>query len=1078
MTLLTSPALALLIRTTFLLGLALLAVRLLRGPAVHTLAGRAALAAVALLLLTAPLTKFVPPLWHIPAPAAPRPVAPAPIVTLAPTPLPPLEISREEASGKRAGASPAPTDAQPPTPTVAATPPAPVRTPTPPLLGAGGLLLLVLWATGTALLLLWLAICQWHLIQLHRRAIPLTDGPAFDALTALTPNPPRLYACPGIDGPFLAGLVRPDIYLPADHAETFSPDALRAVLAHELAHAERHDTRWTLASRLLCALLWPQPLLWLLCRTLDHVSEDACDLAVLSYACPPRIYADCLLTLAERRPLSRRTSPLTAGLVPFRSQLARRIQHILTVKGNPPMPAVTARLRLAIAAATIVIALGGTLLFAAPAPLASWQPVSADLRNPLVGMWLFKDQPISGGKDALLIYRADGQEEFIAPGTDGHEAEHSYFNYRVNGNELTEKMKDQGTNDLPTVLHFDIGKNMLTIHDAIEDSSGKRVADAAQASLVEKMLTATDAQPATVIMHGRSTLASLTEAQLLAGLTPVQGPGIIVTLRDSKKLALHMPTGFAPPNIIHDTDIAAVVNELQAAGAEAISINGQRLVATSAVRCVGPDVMVNFMPLAAPFVIKAIGSPATLLAKVNLPGGITTQIRTYDPAMLSVQTAETLTLPAYGRTMRPQFDTSPALSSIARTDFLAGLTAVQGPGIIVTLNDSKLPPVPLPAGFTPPNLIHDSDINSVVNELKASGAEAISVNGQRLVATSPIRSVGPAILINATPQAAPFVIQAIGNPKTLLSGVELPGGVTKSIRAYDPAMFTTKVSPKPLLLPAYSGTATPQYAKPASAKEAIPAVVSHRTFEVNFRVPRPGTHRIQVFVNDDTGQRSVYDKIGKPGANIMVPITAEGKSVTFRIYDNGKLIQTKNEANTGTKQGAEMKGVSAALLAQRNHLISQLNNDEAHVKTSKAILYIMQRKILNEAHKLMYSQTYVTPTAAKIRRIRSLPRGEEFEQQIDAARSRVRHYTNLPPQNSDRVSAQNHLDVLLSKQQFFLKVMDNNQNIIVLDSQEMDARENMMLSLAKYYGDKLHLLIITNAIDQQIAAVKANKSSH
>jgi len=357
MTFLTSPAAFLLLRTTLLLGLALLAVRLLRGPAVQTLAGRAALVAVALLLLTAPLTQFMPPLWHVPAPAAPCPAAP--VVTLAPTVLPPLGMS-DTGSKKWAGASPAPT----PNPPFREDPAKQGgRSLTPPLLGAGGPLLLLLWATGTALLLLWLAACQTHLARLHRRAVPLTDGPAYDTLAALTSNLPHLYACPGIDGPFLAGMMRPAIYLPADHAETFSPDALRAVLAHELAHAGRHDTRWTLASRLLCALLWPQPLLWLLCRKLDHLSEDACDLAVLAHACPPRVYADCLLTLAERRP-HRRTSPLTAGLVPFRSQLARRIQHILTVQGNPPMPTVTHRLRLAITVTALATVIGGTLLTA------------------------------------------------------------------------------------------------------------------------------------------------------------------------------------------------------------------------------------------------------------------------------------------------------------------------------------------------------------------------------------------------------------------------------------------------------------------------------------------------------------------------------------------------------------------------------------------------------------------------------------------------------------------------------------------------------------------------------------------
>ena len=360
MTLLTSPAVALLLRTTLLLGLALLAVRLLRlrGPAVQTLAGRAALAAVILLLLTAPLTRHIPPLWHVPAPAAPPPAAP--VVTLTPTAPPPQFWGAGIGTEKGAGASPAPSDAQPPPPTVAATPPAPVRTPTPPELGAGGLLLL-LWATGTALLLLWLGICQWQLTQLDRRAVPLNDGPAYDMLAALTPNPLRLYACPGLPGPFLAGLVRPAIYLPADHIETFSPDALRAVLAHELAHAERHDTRWTLASRLLCALLWPQPLLWLLCRRLEQLAEDACDRAVLAHACPPRVYADCLLSLAERRPLARSQRALGPGMIPFRSRLGQRIAQILT-GADRPLPPPTRLFRIGVLSCSLVGLLGTILL--------------------------------------------------------------------------------------------------------------------------------------------------------------------------------------------------------------------------------------------------------------------------------------------------------------------------------------------------------------------------------------------------------------------------------------------------------------------------------------------------------------------------------------------------------------------------------------------------------------------------------------------------------------------------------------------------------------------------------------------
>jgi len=152
---------------------------------------------------------------------------------------------------------------------------------------------------------------------------------------------------------------------------------------------------------------------------------------------------------------------------------------------------------------------------------------------------------------------------------------------------------------------------------------------------------------------------------------------------------------------------------------------------------------------------------------------------------------------------------------LAKAQFLAGLTDVKGPGIVVTLNDSKKPMPPMPAGLAPPNIIHDTDIASVVNELKAAGAEAISVNGQRIVAVSPVRCVGPTVMVNFTPQTPPFVIKAIGNPKTLYTAIELPGGVTALFKAFDPAMFTTQIAKHPLLISAYAGGLEPKFAQPA-----------------------------------------------------------------------------------------------------------------------------------------------------------------------------------------------------------------------------------------------------------------------
>ena len=165
---------------------------------------------------------------------------------------------------------------------------------------------------------------------------------------------------------------------------------------------------------------------------------------------------------------------------------------------------------------------------------------------------------------------------------------------------------------------------------------------------------------------------------------------------------------------------------------------------------------------------------------------------------------------------------------LAKAQFLAGLTDVKGPGVIVTLADSKTPTSPMPAGFAPPNIIHDTDIAAVVNELKASGAEAISINGQRIVAVSPVRCVGPTIMVNFTPQGPPFVIKAIGNPKTLLAGINLPGGISSVLRTFDPAMFAVQVAKQPLLIAAYAGGLEPKFAQPAGvdAKTASAKIAS------------------------------------------------------------------------------------------------------------------------------------------------------------------------------------------------------------------------------------------------------------
>jgi len=152
----------------------------------------------------------------------------------------------------------------------------------------------------------------------------------------------------------------------------------------------------------------------------------------------------------------------------------------------------------------------------------------------------------------------------------------------------------------------------------------------------------------------------LNQARVMAGLTEVEGPGIVITLKDSPK----RPPSDVPPELladisvnylIHDVDIQRVVNELSAAGAEAFAINGQRVVANTAVRCVGPAIQVNGVPLTPPYKIAAIGDPKGLSTALNMQNGVADMLRQTDPAMIAVDQKDKMVLPAFDGVMQFRF---------------------------------------------------------------------------------------------------------------------------------------------------------------------------------------------------------------------------------------------------------------------------------------------------------------------------------------------------------------------------------------------------------------------------------------
>ena len=69
-------------------------------------------------------------------------------------------------------------------------------------------------------------------------------------------------------------------------------------------------------------------------------------------------------------------------------------------------------------------------------------------------------------------------------------------------------------------------------------------------------------------------------------------------------------------------------------------------------------------------------------------------------------------------------------------------------------------------------IIHDADITGILNELRSNGAEAISINGERILGTSKLVCAGPTIFLNKSRYPPPYVIKAIGDPDTLYNAID------------------------------------------------------------------------------------------------------------------------------------------------------------------------------------------------------------------------------------------------------------------------------------------------------------------
>ncbi|KXL52796.1 hypothetical protein CLNEO_18180 [Anaerotignum neopropionicum] len=116
-------------------------------------------------------------------------------------------------------------------------------------------------------------------------------------------------------------------------------------------------------------------------------------------------------------------------------------------------------------------------------------------------------------------------------------------------------------------------------------------------------------------------------------------------------------------------------------------------------------------------------------------------------------------------------------SEIGQLRAFAGLTEVRGAGVRVTMNDSSIKK----GGDSNAYLVHAEDLLAVMNELNVAGAEAVSINGQRIVGKSSVSCAGSIVMVNGERVAAPFEVLAVGDGDILQSALKFPGGVVDNL---------------------------------------------------------------------------------------------------------------------------------------------------------------------------------------------------------------------------------------------------------------------------------------------------------
>lgn len=204
---------------------------------------------------------------------------------------------------------------------------------------------------------------------------------------------------------------------------------------------------------------------------------------------------------------------------------------------------------------------------------------------------------------------------------------------------------------------------------------------------------------------------------------------------------------------------------------------------------------------------KIVGS---LYAEAQLKDEVLTWKENYERAYRELEEKEEMLSKTREESTKENSRLSELRKEIDELNRLLGLTEITGSGVVLTLKDNDLLTTKELGANISTALIHDEDLRQIINEFKNTGAEAISINGQRIVSTTAITCSGAVVTVNGVKLNSPFEIKVIGN-EAALYGINRIGGYLSILE--DEGIIANLEKSSNIRIPKYSGINNPKYMK-------------------------------------------------------------------------------------------------------------------------------------------------------------------------------------------------------------------------------------------------------------------------